>query len=168
MISAIALTGGLTIVFRPAVLDRLRLPFILLAAGTLLGGAFFYMIPEDAAALDPLDTAVWLVSGFTTFSGLEQFLHWYQTHKGATTIRKPVCAMQSYISAALHSGLGSASCRPVCLPGHEHDRDNRRPVHLYPLFFNRLGIDYFVFQHVNGEYVLGFVAATQYGNTGTQ
>lgn len=106
--SAIALVGGVTTMLRPATLDRLLLPFVSLAAGTLLGGAFFHMIPEGTAALSPLTAAVWLVAGFTTFLGLEQFLHWHQSHHAQTEVRKPVTFL-ILIGDAIHNFLGGLS-----------------------------------------------------------
>lgn len=109
--SAIALVGGLTTLMRAETLERLLLPVVSLAAGTLLGGAFFHMIPEGTAALDPLAAAVWVVAGFTTFLGLEQFLHWHQSHKASAQLRKP-SAYLILIGDAIHNfigGLGIAS-----------------------------------------------------------
>ncbi|MGE0353418.1 MAG: ZIP family metal transporter [Gemmatimonadales bacterium] len=109
--SAIALVGGVTSLLRPATLERLLLPFVSLAAGTLLGGAFFHMIPEGTVALGPLTAAVWLVGGFTTFLGLEQFLHWHQTHRAPTEVHKPATYL-ILIGDAIHNflgGLGIAS-----------------------------------------------------------
>jgi zinc and cadmium transporter len=109
--SALALVGGLTTLLRPATLDKLLLPFVSLAAGTLLGGAFFHMIPEGTASLGPLSAAVWLVAGFTTFLALEQFLHWHQTHRMSADGREPVTYLV-LIGDAVHNfigGLGVAS-----------------------------------------------------------
>jgi zinc and cadmium transporter len=109
--SAIALVGGVTTLLRPATLEGLLLPLVALAAGTLFGGAFFHMIPEGTAALEPLAAAVWLVGGFTAFLGLEQFLHWHQSHGAPTEVRKPVTYLV-LIGDAIHNflgGLGIAS-----------------------------------------------------------
>ena len=93
---------------RPATLDKLLLPFVSLAAGTLLGGAFFHMIPEGTAALSPLTAGVWLVGGFTTFLGLEQFLHWHQTHRASAEVRQPVTYL-ILIGDAIHNFIGGLS-----------------------------------------------------------
>jgi len=109
--SAIALVGGLTTLLQPATLERILLPIVALAAGTLLGGAFFHMIPEGSVALHPVTAAVWLVAGFTTFLGLEQFLHWHQTHHAQAQRRKPMTYL-TLIGDAIHNfigGLGIAS-----------------------------------------------------------
>lgn len=111
LMSAIALVGGVTTLLQPATLERLLLPFISLAAGTLLGGAFFHMIPEGTTALGPLAAGVWLAGGFATFLALEQFLHWHQTHRAHTEVRKPVTYL-ILIGDAVHNflgGLGIAS-----------------------------------------------------------
>lgn len=109
--SAIALVGGVTSFLKPETLERLLLPFVAIAAGTLLGGAFFHMIPEGAAALDPRMAGAWVVGGFVTFLGLEQFLHWHETHHPSAEVRKPVTYL-ILIGDAVHNflgGLGIAS-----------------------------------------------------------
>jgi zinc and cadmium transporter len=108
LMSAIALSGGITTVLAPATLEKLLLPFVSLAAGTLLGGAFFHMIPEGTAALDPLVAAMWLVAGFTTFLGLEQFLHWHQSHRASTEVRKPMTYL-ILVGDAIHNFIGGLS-----------------------------------------------------------
>lgn len=105
LMSAIAMVGGITTVVSPATLERLLLPLVSLAAGTLLGGAFFHMVPEGAETLAPLDSAVWLVAGFATFLLLEQFLHWHHSHRAPEPSRKPVTYL-ILIGDAVHNFLG--------------------------------------------------------------
>lgn len=55
---------------------------VALAAGTLLGGALFHMIPASVDRLgNNLSIYVWILVGFTLFLGLEQFLHWHHCHR---------------------------------------------------------------------------------------
>jgi len=111
LMSAIAMVGAVTIVLQPETLDRLLLPLVALAAGTLLGGAFFHMVPEGAKSLDLLSAGAWLVAGFMTFLGLEQFLHWHHSHHAHDQGRRPMTYL-ILIGDAVHNflgGLGIAS-----------------------------------------------------------
>lgn len=111
LMSAIALVGGLTTILQPATLERLLLPLVALAAGTLLGGAFFHMVPEGIQSLEPLTAGAWLMGGFTIFLGLEQFLHWHHTHSALGERPRPVTYL-ILIGDAVHNflgGLGIAS-----------------------------------------------------------
>jgi len=80
--SAIALIGGVTLLLTEARLRSLLLPLVALAAGTLLGGALFHLIP---AAIDQmgnrLSVYLWIVAGFGVFFALEQFLNWHHCHR---------------------------------------------------------------------------------------
>jgi zinc and cadmium transporter len=79
--SALALVGGFTTVLSERALARLLMPLVALAAGALLGGAFFHMLPEAIAeGGNELSVYVWLVAGFVVFFLLEQYLHWHHCH----------------------------------------------------------------------------------------
>ncbi len=111
LMSAIALTGGVTSLLPVATLDRLLLPLVALAAGTLLGGAFFHMIPEGLSKQDSLTAPLWILAGFTTFLALEQFLHWHESHHAEIGARRPVTYL-ILIGDAIDNflgGLGIAS-----------------------------------------------------------
>lgn len=80
--SALALTGSLTMVIPERTLERLVLPLVALAAGSLLGGALFHMLPEAVDQLgNELRVYGALVAGFYSFFVLEQFLHWHHCHR---------------------------------------------------------------------------------------
>lgn len=82
VMSAIALSGSLTLLLPEHAFDRVVPPLVALAAGSLLGGALFHMLPEAVAALgNELTVYVWLVGGFLGFFVLEQFLHWHHCHR---------------------------------------------------------------------------------------
>jgi zinc transporter ZupT len=62
-------------------LERVLLPIVGLAAGSLLGGAVFHMLPESIDVLgNRLGVYVALMAGFLVFFALEQFLHWHHCH----------------------------------------------------------------------------------------
>jgi len=80
--SLIALVGGLGFLLRERTLQRILLPLVAFSAGSLLGGAFFHLIP---AAVDELGNTTalyaWITAGFVSFFCLEQFLHWHHCHE---------------------------------------------------------------------------------------
>jgi zinc and cadmium transporter len=79
--SALALVGAITVFMPAPTLARALLPMVGLAAGSLLGGAFFHMLPESVDALgNELGIYLALVAGFLVFFVLEQFLHWHHCH----------------------------------------------------------------------------------------
>lgn len=105
LMSAIALVGGLTTLLGPVTLQRILLPLVSLASGTLLGGGFFHMIPEGSKLLSPLRAALWLMCGFSAFLALEQFLHWHHSHFKPLEAKKPVTYL-ILIGDAVHNFLG--------------------------------------------------------------
>ncbi|MDY0186531.1 MAG: ZIP family metal transporter [Syntrophus sp. (in: bacteria)] len=105
MMSAIAMVGAVSILMQPATLKRLLLPMVALAAGTLMGGAFFHMVPQGLKELAPLGATVWLVAGFTTFLLVEQFLHWHHSHYSTAIDYQPMTYLV-LIGDALHNFLG--------------------------------------------------------------
>jgi len=104
--SAIAMVGSITLVLKPATLDRLLLPLVAFAAGSLIGGAFFHMIPAtiDANA-NVLGISVAVVTGFTVFFALEQVLHWHHCHRAQSDCKQPLTYL-ILIGDALHNFLG--------------------------------------------------------------
>lgn len=108
LMSAIALVGGLTTALRPATLDRLLLPLVSLAAGTLLGGAVLHLLPTGFSALGPIEGGVWLPAGFAIFLALEQFLHWHHCHRASASCRSPMTDL-ILLGDGLHNFLGGLS-----------------------------------------------------------
>lgn len=115
MMSTIALVGSIMIFVKESTLQKLLFPLVALAAGTLLGGAFFFMIP---AALETTtnftQVFLWLVLGFTVFFALEQFLHWHHGHKANAECRKPLTYL-ILVGDALHNFLGGIAIAGIFL-----------------------------------------------------
>lgn len=105
--TGISAVGTLTLALNEETLKRLTLPLVALSAGSLLGGAFFHMIPGALYAHTEhhLDVFVWLAAGFATFFALEQFLHWHHCHREGADCRKPVTYML-LIGDGIHNLLG--------------------------------------------------------------
>jgi zinc and cadmium transporter len=104
--SAIALSGSLTLVLRPTVLRKILLPLVAFAAGALLGGALFHMLPTAAGSLrSQLAVYLWFIAGFVTFYMLEQYLHWHHCHRGAECERQPMGTL-ILVADGLHNLIG--------------------------------------------------------------
>ncbi len=115
LMSAIAMVGSVTLLLKPATLDRFLLPLVAFAAGSLIGGAFFHMIP---AALDAnrhsLGIGVAVVTGFTVFFVLEQVLHWHHCHRAQSDCKQPLTYL-ILIGDALHNFLGGLAIAGIFL-----------------------------------------------------
>jgi zinc and cadmium transporter len=106
LMSAIAMVGSVTLLLKPDTLERLLLPLIAFAAGSLIGGAFFHMIPATLeVAATPLETGVAVVAGFTAFLVLEQVLQWRHCHRATHSGHKPLGYL-ILIGDGLHNFLG--------------------------------------------------------------
>jgi zinc and cadmium transporter len=102
--SAIALVGGLTLLLSKPTLKRILLPLVALAAGSLLGGAIFHMLPAAVHELGN-GTRVWglVALGFVVFFCLEQFLHWHHCHRPSH--RQPLTYLL-LLADGLHNFIG--------------------------------------------------------------
>lgn len=113
--SAIALIGSLTLLLRKGTLERIVTQLVALAAGSLLGGAFFHMLPAATRTIPDIGTVfLWTMAGFTVFLALEQFLHWHHCHRAAGDCRQPVGYL-ILIGDGLHNFLGGLGIAGVFL-----------------------------------------------------
>jgi zinc and cadmium transporter len=113
--SVIALVGSVTLLLPEGAFTRALTPLVAFAAGTLLGGAFFHMLPA-ALAGDAAPGAVfaWTMAGFALFFALEQFLHWHHCQRAAADCRRPLTYL-ILIGDALHNFLGGLGVAGVFL-----------------------------------------------------
>jgi zinc and cadmium transporter len=106
LMSAIALVGSFTLLLRPATLGRILMPLVAFAAGSLLGGAFFHMLPAAASESPDIATVfLWTMLGFSLFFLLEQFLHWHHCHRASADCKQPLTYL-ILIGDGLHNFLG--------------------------------------------------------------
>jgi len=106
LMSAIALVGSVTLLLSERTLKLVLLPLVAFAAGSLLGGAFFHMIPAGlAAGISDLRVYTLLLAGFAVFFGLEQFLHWHHCNRAEADCKKPLTYL-ILIGDGLHNFLG--------------------------------------------------------------
>lgn len=107
LMSAIALVGSAALLLKKETLVRITLPLVALAAGSLIGGALFHMIPASLAVRrgPDLDVFVWAAAGFTVFLGLEQFLHHHHCHHLTSNCKQPLTYL-ILLGDGLHNFLG--------------------------------------------------------------
>jgi len=106
LMSAIAMVGSATLFLSERTLQRILLPLVAFAAGSLLGGAFFHMLPVGLeAGMSDVTVYGLALAGFAVFFGLEQFLHWHHCHRADTSCKKPLTYL-ILIGDGLHNFLG--------------------------------------------------------------
>lgn len=112
--TALALVGSVTLVLREHTLRKLLLPLVAFAAGSLVGGALFHMIPASLQTMSVMDTSTGIAVGFLVFFALEQFLHWHHCHRQFADCKKPLTYLV-LIGDGLHNFLGGLSIAGVFL-----------------------------------------------------
>jgi len=106
LMSTIALVGSVTLLLKKSTLDRIILPLVSFAAGSLIGGAFFHMIPAGITEMGNTTTFYcWILAGFTVFMALEQLLHWHHCHRAGADCKKPLTYL-ILIGDGLHNFIG--------------------------------------------------------------
>jgi zinc and cadmium transporter len=115
LMSAIALVGSATLLLKESTLQRVVMPLVAFAAGSLLGGAFFHMLPAALEAQpDASIVFLWALVGFSVFFALEQFLHWHHCHRASSDCRKPLTYL-ILLGDGLHNFLGGLGVAGVFL-----------------------------------------------------
>jgi zinc and cadmium transporter len=90
LMSALALVGSVTLLLRESTLQRITSPLVAFSAGSLLGGAFFHMIPASvSSSAGGIGAYAWILVGFLTFFAVEQFLHWHHCHRDFSDCKQP-------------------------------------------------------------------------------
>jgi zinc and cadmium transporter len=106
LMAAVALVGGLTVFLSESRLERLLGPLVGLAAGSLIGGALFHLLPGSVAVLgNSISVYAWVAMGFVGFFALEQILHWHHCHRPPSRHRRPITYLL-LVGDGLHNLLG--------------------------------------------------------------
>ena len=103
--SLIALVGMVTIVMPDHVLKRVTLPLVALAAGSLIGGALFHLLPASLDILSADRAMLWLAAGFVAFFLLEEVLHYHHCRHASAECRRPLTYL-ILLGDGLHNFLG--------------------------------------------------------------
>ncbi|MCD4761785.1 ZIP family metal transporter [bacterium] len=103
--SAVSLVGALALVLKENILKSIIKPLVAFSAGSLLGGAFFHLLPETLEGTGEINKIfVILLIGFAVFFLLEQFIHWHHCHLAPNDHKHPVTYL-ILISDGVHNFL---------------------------------------------------------------
>lgn len=106
LMSLIAVIGGLFVLLPEAILRRWLKPLVAFAAGSLLGGAFFHMLPHAMHAAPPgSPVMLWVVIGFAAFFALDQLFEWHHCHRPPSEHIQPLGPLL-LVADGVHNLLG--------------------------------------------------------------
>ncbi len=106
LMMGIAMVGAVMLLLKEKTLQRILLPLVAFSAGSLIGGAFFHMIPASVMARGGnLAVFMWVIFGFLVFFAVEQFLHFHHCHRVSAVCKKPLTYL-ILIGDGLHNFLG--------------------------------------------------------------
>jgi len=81
IVSLISLIGVFALVIKDSLLKKLIIFLVAFAAGGLIGGAFFDILPEASEYVkDITQLFFYVILGYTLFFILEKYLHWRHCH----------------------------------------------------------------------------------------
>ncbi|MEK6845305.1 MAG: ZIP family metal transporter, partial [Nanoarchaeota archaeon] len=83
IVSLVSLVGVITLFFKEQKLDRMLMFLVSLSAGSLLGSAFFHLLPEkmkEQGGELGINISLAVLGGFLLFFALEKFVHWRHCH----------------------------------------------------------------------------------------
>lgn len=81
IVSLISLIGAVALVIKDNLLQRIIIFLVAFAAGGLIGGAFFDLIPEAAEYVkDITQLFLYVILGYMLFFIIEKYLHWRHCH----------------------------------------------------------------------------------------
>ena len=114
----VALAGAFTLLISKKSLDKILIFLVAFATGSLLGGAFFHLIPEAITELSVLETILIGFFGILIFYSVEKYLHWHHCHKHGKCETHPFTNLVLY-GDGLHNfidGLIIASTFIISIP----------------------------------------------------
>jgi zinc and cadmium transporter len=81
LISLGALIGAFTLSSSKKLLNRVMLWLVSLSAGTMMGGAFFHLLPEALEDLPVMLVMIVVVLAYFAFLVMESLMHWHHCHQ---------------------------------------------------------------------------------------
>lgn len=106
LMSLIAVVGGLFVFLPEPLLKRLLKPLVAFAAGSLLGGALFHMLPHALGTAEHGGPVLlWVAVGYAAFFALDQLLEWHHCHRPPSEHIQPLGPLL-LVADGVHNLLG--------------------------------------------------------------
>jgi zinc and cadmium transporter len=112
IVSLVSFVGIITLLFNKKKIDGLLLILVNISAGTLLGGAFFHLIPEAVEKVGSFSTFIsfLILVGISIFFLLDKLIHWKHSHAESSLIHttkehKPSVAYLNLLGDGIHNFL---------------------------------------------------------------
>jgi zinc and cadmium transporter len=105
LISLISLSGAIFLIIGREKIKKILFFVISFSAGSLMGGAFFHLIPESLEkAGDPLEVSKLIIAGFILFYIIERVLRWHHCHDEHCETHK-IIGYQNLLGDGVHNFL---------------------------------------------------------------
>ncbi len=106
-ISLASFVGLITLSISMDRLKRILLFLVSFAAGSLLGGAFFHLLPQayTNTSVDSIVVPVYIIVGVVLFFALEKYLHWRHCHTPTSTQHPHPVGISNLIGDGFHNFL---------------------------------------------------------------
>lgn len=112
IVSLVSFVGIITLFFGKKKIDSLLLTLVNISAGTLLGGAFFHLIPEavEESGVFSISISFLILIGISIFFLLDKLIHWKHSHSESSLIHttkehKPSVAYLNLLGDGIHNFL---------------------------------------------------------------
>ena len=103
-LALLSLTGVAFVALAKGARQTVLFILVACAAGAMMSGAFFHLIPEASEAVGHFNAAVSVFVGFGTFFLLERFLYWHHCHHGGDCDVHPYTTL-SLVGDTIHNFL---------------------------------------------------------------
>ena len=117
LVSLISLIGVVTLAIKAKSLEKSLNLMIALAAGSLMGGSFFHLLPEAAEKLDIERVLTATLFSFVLFLIIEKILHWRHCHHHHCEVH--TLGTMSIIGDSLHNLIDGLVIAAAFLGGVE-------------------------------------------------
>lgn len=112
IVSLVSVIGIITLLFSKQKIENILITLVSISAGTLIGGAFFHLIPDavEESGSFSISISFLIIAGISIFFLLDNLIHWKHTHSESSLIHtakehKPNIAYLNLLGDGIHNFL---------------------------------------------------------------